>query len=555
MNPREQTSKCVTEYLPLEETASGLVPDRDALLTAWKRLGAVQVPNEAVTADVVRILSSTFVLASERPSSLAPLASDLRVDRRPTAAHPRAFRGTTYQPPTAGAAPTIDYRPYLCSSRGVDMVLTVLVPTWAQGLERLRLAGFELGLLTDSPSPLEIGDLYLVVHHGLLDRRADALPEWFVTRFLWSLRGVSWPAVQRMVDLGRAVDLPKDSGLCAIAARLAAFGGAGFATGWLEHAARVPPHCRTTLLSQAIANEPKVYDPSLLSATLVGAIHGVTQPDRSAALLGWVLRCAERGVSVDFLVAGLELASAGPVDRIVNVEPRPDARYPVAAVAQLAEHLDSNGANGTASGWRITLWRHCGELPQLAGIVARDSWRSLPPRDAERLLWVYLDFVWASDGPEVIDQMAAHAAANLDRVIALVASVAPAYRPKVIEAVASVYNNWNQAQAPATAFPHALDLLGRLSQAPFALHANAIRALVAMVGHADPDTQLRLAAAPDRVFLRLEKASRRRNDAYLITDGLETICASQCALAGPDRLLHETGGSLSAHAPARWVRH
>ena len=59
-------------------------------------------------------------------------------------------------------------------------------------------------------------------------------------------------------------------------------------------------HCRTTLLSQAIANEPKVYDPSLLSATLVGAIHGVTQPDRSAALLGWVLRCAERGVSVSF---------------------------------------------------------------------------------------------------------------------------------------------------------------------------------------------------------------------------------------------------------------
>ena len=136
--------------------------------------------------------------------------------------------------------------------------------------------------------------------------------------------------------------------------------------------------------------------------------------------------------------------------------------------------------------------------------------------------------------------MAAHAAANLDRVIALVASVAPAYRPKVIEAVASVYNNWNQAQAPATAFPHALDLLGRLSQAPFALHANAIRALVAMVGHADPDTQLRLAAAPDRVFLRLEKASRRRNDAYLITDGLETICASQCALA-VEWLLHETG--------------
>ena len=191
-----------------------------------------------------------------------------------------------------------------------------------------------------------------------------------------------------------------------------------------------------------------MYDPSLLSATLVDAIHGVTQPDRSAALLGWVLRCAERGVSADFLVAGLELASAGQVERIVDLEPRPDARYPVAAVAQLAEHLDSNGANGTASGWRITLWRHCGELPQLAGIVARDSWRSLPPRDAERLLWVYLDFVWASDGPEVIDQMAAHAAANLDRVIALVASVAPAYRPKVIEAVASVYNIGTRRRHP-----------------------------------------------------------------------------------------------------------
>ena len=540
--PMEQTSTCSTEYMPLEETASVLVPDRDALLTAWKRLGAVQVPNEAVTADVVRILSSTFVLASERPSSLAPLAPDSRVNRRATAAHPRAFRGTTYQPPTATAPPTIDYRPHLCSSRGVGMVMTMLAPAWAQGLERLRLAGVELGPLTGSMSPLEIGDLYLAVHHGSLDRRVDALPEWFATHFLWSLRGVAWPAIQRIVDLGRAIDLPNDSGLCAVAARLAAFGGAAFATGWLEHAMHVPPQCRIMLLSQAIANEPGVYDPTLLSATLVDAINDVVQTDQSEVLLGWVLRCAESGVNADFLVAGLELASAGPVDRIVDVEPRPDAQY-AAAAARLAEHLDSNCVDGATKGWGTTLWRHCGELPPLADIIARDGWRSLPPRDAERLLWVYLDFVWTSDGPEVIDQKVAHAAANLNRVIALVASVAPAYRPKVIEAVDEAYRRWNRANPLATAFPHALDLVERLARAPFASHANAMRALVNMVGHADPDIQLRLATAPDRVFLRLDKACRRRNDADLVTDGLETLCASQCALA-IEWLIHETGPLL-----------
>ena len=541
--PTEQSSTCHTEYVLLEETPPGLVPDRDALVASWKRLGVVQVPNETVTEDVVRVLSSTIVLAAERPPSLAPLAPALRVARRATAAHPRAFRGTTYKPPTPGAPPTVDYQPYLCSSRGVGMVMSVLAPTWAQGLERLRLGGAELGPLTGSMSPLEIGDIYLAVHHGSLYRRADALPEWFATHFLSSLRGVAWPAMQRIVDLGRAVDLPNDSGLRAVAARLAAFGGAGFVTGWLEHAVHVPTQCRTVLLSQAIANEPKVYDPSLLSAALVDVMNDVIPNDQSVALLGWFLRYAERGVSADFLVAGLELASAGPVDRIVDLEPRPDAYYPAAAAVRLADYLDSNCADGATRGWRTTLWRHCGELPPLAEIIAQDGWRSLPPRDAEQLLWVYLDFVWASDGPEVIDQKVAHAIANLDRVIALVASVAPAYRPKVIEAVASVYRRWNRADALGTAFPHALDLVERLARTPFASHANAMRALVAMIEHADPDTQLCLAAAPDRVFFRLEKACRRRNDADLITDGLEALCVSQCALA-VEWLVHETGPFL-----------
>jgi hypothetical protein len=89
----------LVERLPLRAADRKLLPQHDALVAAWDRLGEVRDLEVSVLADCL------LVLLSRSTAEDAP-APSLQLDApsaplRATAAHRRAFRGTKYRPPKA----------------------------------------------------------------------------------------------------------------------------------------------------------------------------------------------------------------------------------------------------------------------------------------------------------------------------------------------------------------------------------------------------------------------------------------------------------------------
>ncbi len=97
-------------------------PDEALLGKAFERLGVVESAGAAELADVQLVLEGTIADPGQRPGALPDLGEVVLPGRpRATAAHPRAYRGTTSQPPKRGVR-RIDLRPFLLSPAGLKQL-------------------------------------------------------------------------------------------------------------------------------------------------------------------------------------------------------------------------------------------------------------------------------------------------------------------------------------------------------------------------------------------------------------------------------------------------
>src|SRR6266540_4850407 len=122
------------ESMPLEESRMGSERQRRTaarLLEDWSALGEVSALDAFTLARVLRVLLETRAGAARTRPHLPPLdpGEEKRVFR-PTAAHPRGYRGTRDRPPKAGLPRPYDLRRWLASSEGVNVLLRRLSHHW-----------------------------------------------------------------------------------------------------------------------------------------------------------------------------------------------------------------------------------------------------------------------------------------------------------------------------------------------------------------------------------------------------------------------------------------
>src|SRR5512134_1750407 len=111
----------VCELRPLPNSS------RAELWTAWNALERVTSWDEVTLNHVLTILRHT-VPTTDHAGALPALGPDVHPPPppRPTAAHPRAYRGTRYRPPRPQQPEPLDVRPYLLERRHIDQVLELL---------------------------------------------------------------------------------------------------------------------------------------------------------------------------------------------------------------------------------------------------------------------------------------------------------------------------------------------------------------------------------------------------------------------------------------------
>ncbi len=484
------------------------------LLSAWEALG--QIPNRH---EALQTVLAETVLGT--PMAAAP-SSPLRPEpERPqaTAAHPRAYAGTKYKPPTPKTPLPLDLRPLLCGTGRVEGL------TEPQESARAAEARLPEGFRTT---------LY-PLGRGLGGSTAEALA------LYWALELEDHPAR-----------------LAAVAVLLARQTGPS-GREWATLAATQPDEWRTPFLNLLLASGADAAAvPTSLGEQLMEVFAG---PD-PAYRAYWLLHGLTTGIAPDYLMAGFRMEDAY-VERMNysfhNVTQ--SGFFPESSVVELCEYLA--GANDFNVYSLPNVWRDCGRLPGFGSLLKATEWSAYSPSVAYRYFLLFANTCddWDLDLSE--SQMLARWQEILRQapaIAALLNTVPEEYRVKCLRHLKEYLWQWETAQELAASLPAAYVLTRRLCQPPFSKKDDPTRVIVDFLAELALPLRERFLNAPDKSFRQLEAACRRENDSTLVGGGTWALTrqAGEFAVRGfeehPARLFGAAKllGSLSA--PQReWV--
>lgn len=445
---------------------------------AWQALGDVRELTDAVRGRVRAVLGAT-VCGSAHVGALPlpPPSASAGARPRPTAAHPRAYQGTTYKPPKSKAVPSVDLRPYLCDPRGLDWLLTAL---------------------GEAPS-IEY-----------------TLPEAFRVS-LWPFLREQCPSdVPGFLSVFWALRLDERPTLRAAVAALAHRQADANTLRWLQFITEQPAPWQELCLSLLIESKAYTLDAECVSGGNRERLAQVRDGNWPVHRLFWLLCGLARGFDPEYLIAGYRMSDR---DRGNDsfASTRQSGYFPDWAVSDLMAHLAS--ADVYYAGLALSVWRSCGELPGLGQIIARTDWRRLAPDVARSYLWLYEHYASEDLAPRRRDAKWAFLRNQAPQIEAHLHAVPAIYQGKWVAALRKFIWALDEPNELAECLPAAFVLLRRLARPPFRPSTDTAHVTVDFLGNLDVTRRERFLNAPDSCFRHLEKACRRRDDAWLIGCG------------------------------------
>lgn len=519
-------SPYIEEVVPLASASEALVANKALLVRSWEALASVKDLNEEVLGAVLHVLMLTLPDPAVDTSGVAPLRFATPSDpTRPTAAHPRAYRGTKYKPPKRARPAPMDLRPHLCVPANEARLLKKLHPYFDQAAgivarehpygELLRDRG------ADALRP------FAQAWAPSCAERIAALPLDFRRELLWALRGCDSAHVAHAISSYWALGLDQDTALRRCIAVLWSPAPVRAFVDWSHLVAHIPPPRRLDFAELLI--ETNAWRGKLTDALVQGIIEAdaLTADEDYRLRMFYVLRTIADGHTLDYALDGFRLDNefGGHVAFAATA-----SRIGVAsAVRSFVEYVKDIGDWWTVS--PLTLWEDCGTLDGLTELVSDTDWNRLDARSAARFVRVLIGVVFDDLEPEIIRKKWAMLRDRAADLVTLIEGVAMDFRPKALEHLDALIRVWDWDVA---GLEHALGryavLLKRLCRPPFSTGGYAHRVLPDL-SFADVRHWEAITALPEKTWLKLESATRRENDANLIGDGLRCLVCQWPELA------------------------
>ncbi|MFP2927722.1 hypothetical protein ACLESO_21495 [Pyxidicoccus sp. 3LG] len=520
--------------VPLRELTEAEAPGRMALLESWEALGQARGATADTLVHVLSVLLATAPGDEGSSRSLGhPWVAPPPAPFRRTAAHPRGYRGTLYQPPKRRRPEVLDVRPYLLHRRDTQALLQVLRPCIGEAVERLVARGCSGEQLRRVVTALESSgrvDAALVYHHGFTDSRGAELPASFV-RLGQLLAGGPEGSFGRLVALRGRLAIDTVPSVLVAAARLLLRWGPGASVPWLEVAAGLKSESQASLLAALLEPGVKGADASAYDVGM--------EPLLEHEMLRRVqyLQGLAAGYAHDYLACGLRLLSTLNLNpRYFGLEwPAKSGYVPEESLGQLGAYLKSDGLDVSSL---PTLWTLCGDLPGFGDVLASIPWTELTP-DAAHELVDLLTTLWDSRVerearlrwltsarrvlPLLLQQLrrtpASHQARCVHMVYSLVAVGPPAW------------------VVPEHRAPTVLAFAERVCRASFQEADRFSFALEGLLGHPDAEVRQRVLAVSERSLLRFERCCARGPLAGLVGEGMALLVPQdvQLVLEGLER--------------------
>ncbi len=541
---------------PLADVPEALVPKKRLLLDSWDALRAVTAWNSEALAHVLHVLIGTIADPYADTSDVpAFTASEPPPRPKPTAAHPRAYRGTKYKPPKPPRPNPTDLRPHLCVPADEDRILARLSPHFEDAISLVeRDDAYGKTLRSRGQACLRA---YGQCWPPECRTQIAAVPASFRRDLLWNLRDRDWEHVSAALAAYWALDLDQEVQLRRCISILVSINTGRQAVDWCQVIARMPLPRRVhfaELLIESSAHEAALDDQ---------VVEGLTRADHLSSdsvyrhRMFYALSSVKERANLAYPNDGFVLANDGPVNHkfteVGSVE------NVAKAVQRFADYVHD------AENWwptsPISLWEHCSRLEGLRELLEAPDWRRVDPHSAVTLLGILSGVVYEELDEEYLARKWRLLRGHANGLLRFVEQISVDYRHKALDCLSELVGDWADAERLGTVLEPYLRLLARLCGRPFQEKGYGHYALTAFTTL--PPEQWRVVEqAEDASFRKFEAATTRKNDAWLIGTGLWSLCEINPGLAAaafdrfPQQLLKaaQTLGVLDFPARRELVR-
>ena len=526
----------VERVTPLDPAA---VPGGGLLAEASSALAAAR-PDPAALAAILHVLvGSVADPGAYEQSPAMPRLGDGPHPAAKTAAHPRGFRGTKYQPPKPPRPGACNFLPFLDGGNHEAALLGQLAAFLPNAVRDVAAHAAYGSMLADRGADVlrPLGQCWPAVSGA----RLTALPAGFNRYFLWAVRGMDRGDLAELIAAYWALGLDEHAGLRRLAAAMVAHSPVKTTIAWIRALEGIVPERRYAFAELLLATEAYRRDAEVAQSIVArneALCSDVNYRHRSLSLLGTI--SLER--STTYILDGFELANQYAPD--TEFVQHGDTRTALADVRCAMETIGKSDEHWPTTGFPLVLWERCGQLAGFGELLAELDWAALGPALALEFAELLVGTAYTDLEGEALAQKWACVRRHASAMHSLISDLAVPFRAKGTAHLAELMFLWDDPLELETGLRRYLGMLPRLCSDGFSQEAVGCNALASLT-RADAGNWQRLLAAPDAAFARLEKACRRKNDSRLISDGLWSLVAKLPALTATG-LASSTGALLAA---------
>ena len=507
--------------LPFNSLKSGDCQRSGQMTDSWDYLSRVSDWNEETLFHLLVVLIETLPVYSKLEQTPPTLDfSDAPAQFQPTAAHPRAYKGTRDRRPKAKSLPTMDIRPHTCDRRSLVMILSRLSEYWVAAAEALSRVGYDTRVLfSETGEPLFKSEPYLLINHpGYYLDCNTKLPEHFILYLLPLLKGAKWPMVMSRLSMFWGLSLNDQKELLVAVSRLLSLQPKETTLEWSELISTQPPNLRTAFTSLLIESGIYEIEPGKGATSALEKFYKQTNEDNYAQRLIALFRGLFVGLDYNYLLAGFDLANRYCPDYAFKNRPRPCRDFSFETIEGFYEYI-KEAEPAPYESFPLTIWQACGTFPGFTKVLEKTNWRNFRPRAAYDLLCCLLYSCEDIVSDEERNEKWKYISSQMETVESLICRVDDKYQDKLISCLDQFFYAWDNPQTLNRIIPVAYQLLERLSRPPFQKTTYTEVIIGDFIYAFDGDLCDLFLNAPDSAFLNLEKFCRSKNNAGLLEVG------------------------------------
>jgi hypothetical protein len=469
--PLAEVDPYLDEVRPFGDRDPGRCNVWTEVIASWDYLGRVSV------FDARTLFHALYVLTHTLPEGEADVPP-LRIEpdppaRQPTAAHPRAYRGTKHQPPKVRRGAPVDLRPHLCVAGNVNKLLRYLalwLPDALPLLQRADLSPEHFPCLVDTDG--RVADPYLQYCHAAPDQSVHALPAKFRTHLLFWLRGQPWNAVRDALALYWGLGLATDGPLLRCLSRFLAALPVPSVLEWGRVLLQQPASRRVALAELLVETHVQGWSPSGRLAEIIHEVDRLSSDAVYRHRMFTLLRSLRLGNELEYLHDGFGLAQRYQPEFEFRDVGRCDF-FPRDAIEEFIEYVTAS--TGPQDRWRpryaLSLWEACAELQDFGSFLETRPWRGLAPDAAYEAIHLFREVASHDIGANVRQAKWRKLRQAAPRLFGLLRGIEASYQRKAVAYLRDLTWFWDEPDALAQNLERYRLLLPRLCGRPFARQA------------------------------------------------------------------------------------